>query len=72
MSPNTTAPQAGDVLDFDNGGRVRVAWVQDGWVGFATWRADDDEPLLRRMTSADFAASIAMTPAKIVEYAHAN
>ncbi len=65
-----TDPKPGDALRFDNGGRIQVAWVKDGWVGFATWLPADDEPWLRRMTAEDFAASIAMTPAKIVEYAH--
>ncbi len=28
--PQITAPRPGDMLKFDNGGRIKIDWVKDG------------------------------------------
>ena len=59
-----TTRQVGDVIEFPGKGRVRIDWINGGWIGFREMHYDTDHLKFVRMTFATFEASVSMTLAK--------
>ena len=55
------ARQAGEVLHFDNGGRIVIHDVRDGWIYYARFMPDAMEADLFRRTEADFEHAVMVT-----------
>ncbi len=62
MSERTT----GEIINFINGGHVRIHFVDDGWVFFGVWKPAGSDVDLVRMTEDDFEASVSLTESKLI------
>lgn len=61
-------PKAGDEYNFDNGGRIKIDLVKDGWVYYVVYCPKDKrDPGLWRKTIADWHDALAFTRQKIEE-----
>jgi hypothetical protein len=55
---------AGAIITFDNGGTVRIDWIDESRIGYTVTFPDGNVGLFKK-TPADFADSIEFTRAKI-------
>lgn len=65
----TTVRTEGEVIDFANGGRVVVHWVDNDWIGYAKYYPGSDEPILKKQTRSYFEYAVRFTRDKIAEEA---